>query len=68
MHKNYKRVLMYAHAVMVFIVVLEINEAPFPHIFSFVGYRFLQPQITFGINAFFNKKKKNEITYFEYCK
>jgi hypothetical protein len=58
MHKNYERVLMYAHAVMVFIVALEINEAHFPHIFSFVGYRVPQPQITFGINAFFNKKKK----------
>jgi hypothetical protein len=55
MHKNYKRVLMYAHAVMVFIVALEINEAPFPHIFSFVSYRVPQPKNTFGINAFFNK-------------
>ena len=55
---------MYAHAVMVFIVALEINESPFPHIFSFVGYRVPQPQITFCINAFFNKTKKKEITYF----
>ena len=55
---------MYAHAVMVFIVALEINESPFPHIFSFVGYRVPQPQITFCINAFFNKIKKKEIAYF----
>ena len=60
---------MYAHAVMVFIVALEINEAHFPHIFSFVGYRVPQPQITFGINAFFNKKKKKRRSpIFEYCK
>jgi Na+/serine symporter len=32
-----KKVLMFAHVVMALIVVLEINEAPFPHIFSFVG-------------------------------
>jgi len=59
---------MYAHAVMVFIVALEINEAPFPHIFSFLGYRVPQPQITFGINAFFNKTKKRRSPIFEYCK
>ena len=54
MHKNEeKRVLMFAHAAMAFNVVLEINEAPFPQLFSFVGYRVLQPQISFGINALF---------------
>ena len=59
---------MYAHAVMMFIVALEINEVPFPHIFSFVGYRVPQPQITFCINAFFNKIKKRRSPIFEYCK
>jgi len=69
MHKNEeKRVLMCAHAVMVFIVVLEINEAPFPQIFSIVCYRVLQPHITFGINALFNKTKQRRSPIFEFCK
>ena len=54
MHKNEKkRVLMFAHAAMAFNVVLEIIEAPFPQIFSFVGCRVPQPQISFDINALF---------------
>ena len=54
MHKNEeKKVLMFAHAAWAFNVVLEIIEAPFPQIFSFLGYRVLQPHISFGINALF---------------
>jgi hypothetical protein len=65
MHKNYKRVLMYAHAVMVFIVVLEINEAPFPHIFSFVGYPNHKLLLALMLSSI---KKKRRSPIFEYCK